>query len=341
MSTPAIKRTRAAAGISPEARDAMIHSLPGENCPHCKQPCTAENKAVQCDLCGVWAHVKCEGLPEDIYEKLNQVCEIANNISYYCEANHCNSCIKQLTHHHYRNLEQQTTRSASVEESLSGLKTQIEEKIEDLSSKIQHLLSNQSGINMEIDTVTQSLQNSPASAGTVLNTTASSIADELADRDRRKNNVIIYNLSEKSDCEADKKLFTELCKTVFSEEFAVVKVLRLGKKNESNNRPVLVTLKHEVDKSFLLSNSARLRQHDAYKTVYFSPDRTKFEHLKYKKLVEELKQRKAKGETNLIIRNNAIVYRNARTQTNPSSTAPSNVQPMVPATNQMQKQSQN
>ena len=70
MSTPAIKRTRAAAGISPEARDAMIHSLPGENCPHCKQPCTVENKAVQCDLCGVWAHVKCEGLPEDIYEKL-------------------------------------------------------------------------------------------------------------------------------------------------------------------------------------------------------------------------------------------------------------------------------
>ena len=47
---------------------------------------------------------------------------------------------------------------------------------------------------MEVDTVTQSLQSPQTSAGTVLNTTASSIADELADRERRKNNLIIYNL---------------------------------------------------------------------------------------------------------------------------------------------------
>ena len=48
-----------------------------------------------------------------------------------------------------------------------------------------------------------------------------------------------------------------------------------------------------MDKSFLLANSAKLHQNDSCKTVYFSPDRTKFERLKYKKLVE-LKQRKAK-----------------------------------------------
>jgi len=45
-----------------------------------------------------------------------------------------------------------------------------------------------------------------------LNTTASSIADELADRERRK---IVYNLLEKSDREADKKLFAKLSKTIF------------------------------------------------------------------------------------------------------------------------------
>jgi len=210
----------------------------------------------------------------------------------------------------------------------------MEEKIKDLSSKIQHLLSNQSGVSMEVDMVTQSLQ-SPA--GTVLNTTASSIADELADRERRKNNLIIYNLPEKSDREADKKLFAELCKTTFSEEFAVSKILRLGKKNDNKNRPLLVVLKHETDKSFLLSNSARLRQHDSSKTVYFSPDRTKFERLKYKNLVEELKQRKAKGETNLIIRNNTIVNRRTRA----SSITTTSDQPMMPSTISTEKQPQN
>ena len=82
---------------------------------------------------------------------------------------------------------------------------------------------------MEVDTVTQSLQNPQTSAGTVLNMTASGIADKLDDRERRKNNLIIYNLPEKFDREIDKKLFVELCKTVFSDEFAVSKTLILGK----------------------------------------------------------------------------------------------------------------
>ena len=89
----------------------MIQSLPGEICPYYNEPCTATNKVVQCDLCGVWVHIKCEGLPEDIYENLNKVCEIVNNICYYCEANHRNSRIKQLTHHHYSTIEHQTTSS--------------------------------------------------------------------------------------------------------------------------------------------------------------------------------------------------------------------------------------
>lgn len=125
-----------------------------------------------------------------------------------------------------------------------------------------------------------------------------------------------------------------MCKTVFSEEFAVTKILRMGKRNENKHRPVLIALKHETDKSFLLSNSARLRQHDV---LYFSPERTKFERLKYKKLVEELKQRKANGETNLIIRNNAIVNRRKTT----SSATTSNGQPMTPTTNPIEKQPQN
>ena len=206
----------------------------------------------------------------------------------------------------------------------------MEEKIKDLSSKIQHLLSNQSGMSMEVDTVTQSLQSPQTNAGTVLNMVASSIADELADRERRKNNLIIYNLPEKSDHELDKKLFAELCKTIFSDEFAVSKIFRLGKRNENKIRPLLVVLKNEMDKSFLLANSAKLRQHDSCKTVYFSPDRTKFERLKYKKLVEELKQRKA----NLIICNNAIVNRRTKT----SSVVTPNDQPMTSST---EKQPQN
>jgi len=117
----------------------------------------------------------------------------------------------------------------------------------------------------------------------------------------------------------------------------VLKILRMGKKNENNkHRPALVVFKHETNKSFL--NSAKLRQHNAYKTMYFSPDRTKFERVKYRKLVDELKQRKQNGETKLIIRNNTII--NKRPKVN-SGTAPSHDQPVLPSTTPVEKTAQN
>ena len=46
--------------------------------------------------------------------------------------------------------------------------------------------------------------------------------------------------------------------------------------------------------------------HDQFERVFIAPDQTKFEQEKHVKLVNELRERKAKGETNLIIRNGCI-----------------------------------
>ena len=56
----------------------------------------------------------------------------------------------------------------------------------------------------------------------------------------------------------------------------------------------------------MLSHSHFLRQSDQYNGIYIAPDRTKLERVKHKKVVEELKQRRAKGETGLIIRNGTV-----------------------------------
>ena len=48
-------------------------------------------------------------------------------------------------------------------------------------------------------------------------------------------------------------------------------------------------------------------------------DRTKFEREKHKKLVAELKERRTKGESGLIIRNGAIVARPPRPGSNPTN----------------------
>ena len=139
-----------------------------------------------------------------------------------------------------------------------------------------------------------------------------------------------------------KKKFLKFLSSCFFKEFPVNKIIRLGKHIENNDRhrPVLVVLQDESNKTFLLTNSSKLHQHDSYKSVYLSPDRTKFERLKYKKLVEELKERRSKGETNLIIRNNAIIARPSQPkQSSAGRGTASTHQPMVPANNQVRPSS--
>ena len=96
------------------------------------------------------------------------------------------------------------------------------------------------------------------------------------------------------------------------------KVFRLGKKREnseqSQHRPLLVSLEKESDKNMLLARSGQLRHHDKYKEIYFAPDKTKFERSKHRKLVDELKQKRARGETDLIIRNGSIVTKRPHSQ---------------------------
>ena len=64
--------------------------------------------------------------------------------------------------------------------------------------------------------------------------TALSIADELADRERRKNNIIVYNFPEASDHQSDKDSFVNFSTSVFNCNVNIKKMLRLGKRLQTN-----------------------------------------------------------------------------------------------------------
>ena len=70
-------------------------------------------------------------------------------------------------------------------------------------------------------------------------------------------------------------------------------------------------LEKEDDKLLLVSCSYLLRHHEQYKSVFITPDMTKYQRSKHKQLVEELKRRRTK-EPNLVIRDGIIVNRTAR-----------------------------
>ena len=139
------------------------------------------------------------------------------------------------------------------------------------------------------------------STGTTL-----TILDELADKERRHKNLIVYNLAEFSVSQSDQPKLHELCSSVFKIDKTLTKTVRLGRRNGSKPRPLLACFDDVSIRNRILFLSGKLRKFDQYKKTYTASDITKFERQKHLKLVEELKCRRSHGEQNLIIRNGSI-----------------------------------
>ena len=193
--------------------------------------------------------------------------------------------------------------------------------VEDLSMKINSLSSSNKTLQMEIESTSKSLNATQTTCVPMSPfNPAMRIVDELSDRDRRKKNVIVYNLPEPAqNNKSDSDAFSALCSSVYNSSFTITKLLRLGKKQPNKIRPLLLCFEHEEDRVTVLSHSHQLCNKDAYKNVFISPDRTKFEREKHKNLVSELKNRRLKGEKDLVIRNGAIVTKPAARSNTPAN----------------------
>ena len=120
-----------------------------------------------------------------------------------------------------------TTSYESVQ--LNNVYHKVQKSVDEISTRINNLSQQNNSLQMEIDTASESLNNSvesrPVLSSVSLSSAALSIVDELADRVRRKNNTIICNFPEASDHERDKDLFTDFYTSVFKHNGNVNKLL--------------------------------------------------------------------------------------------------------------------
>ncbi|KAK4317199.1 hypothetical protein Pmani_011680 [Petrolisthes manimaculis] len=152
---------------------------------------------------------------------------------------------------------------------------------------------------------------------------------EDEEQERRKSNLVIYNLPEPEGTNAEEvgDIEEAVCQQLFEQEIkvqevAVVSVKRLGKPREREvrprpnanaaepgvadkpkPRPLLVKLIDAKTKWTILKNCKNLKytQNDIFKYVSVTPDMTYKQRQEDKRLRDELRRRKGMGETNLYI----------------------------------------
>ena len=158
---------------------------------------------------------------------------------------------------------------------------------------------------------------------TKINDKISEVVGERMERDRRKNNLMYFDLPEApnsvkgKDREThDLELLESLgngiqAKELNIEEAKVVSTFRLGKKREDGTiRPLCVQLSDPKLKFSVIAAARKLRNAKDWRgDVFIAPDLTKLQRAEGKKLRAELKERTDRGEENLMIRYGKIIVK--------------------------------
>ena len=231
---------------------------------------------------------------------------------FYCRLNNCVSRSKQFI---FSNVEASLSSNDDTLQALAKEQDTICETLTQLSQKVNDLCCVNKTLEKELKNTGQaSTPPNTTSLPPVMGVNPSAIVDEYLDRERRRNNLIVYNLEEPSEqtpVERSKLDSTKLAHLFQSEfrigDFELTKCIRLGKVSQIRPRPVLLTIPNANVRSTILRSASSLRKTENFKNVYISPDMTVKEREEAKQLRAELRRRRSEGEHNLIIRRGKIV----------------------------------
>ena len=204
-------------------------------CIRCDIHVKVNDKAIQCAMCDLWVHQKCEKMSDETFKVLDIQHEETGQCFWSCKS--CCSYARKFD-----------KRMRDVEKRVQGLETLVPSIQSDLVT-VKEEVATLKKVTTEI-----SEENSSKSDVNQEKVTAT-VLEEMRERESRKCNLIIHNLAEpdnnvtdtKERIEKDKSKVQQLCK-VIGVEVDVLEGARfakqLGASDDSTNspRPLLIDM---------------------------------------------------------------------------------------------------
>jgi len=269
------KRQKPEDDDSPNSRRSQAIDKEVDLCNHCHNHCTNSKdklgEAVQCDLCACWVHASCEGIFSSSYSLLGQISsDLSENVIYLCNLNSCYTRFKQI-------LNNAVAPVNSLDQSMQALKEvqlTLQKSISQLSLDICNLCDNNTALCKKVDSTLDKLSSSsgsntdndisassaqPPSLGDIT-ASFSSMLSEQKEKEKRRFNLILHNISESIDSVAvNRKKHDIDSATVIFQRYIGIPVtinnaIRIGKKLTDKSRLLKITLSSEDDKLKILRN---------------------------------------------------------------------------------------
>jgi len=307
-----------------------------DTCVDCGTAVKSTQQGLKCDGCSFWHHTECEGVSDEVYMFLCKY-EDQSTIIWYCKK--CAITCKQLM---TMMLSVQDTLQ-QLEDSVYGVASTLNTKMDDLSASLsarldikdQHeavaIQEVQKNVEAKMDTFADIVKNKAKidehfvhdCVEDAVMVKALKDQEELEEIRKRRTNVIIHGLVESSESNSDARQQQEdnelqnLLHEIKCDDVSITATARLGKRNETADgkpRPIKLIVASEDQKDKILRSAKNLRgkKDKGYDRVFIHQDLTPTQRANRQKLVQEMKERKTKGEQNLMIVKGKIVVRRSR-----------------------------
>lgn len=290
-----------------------------------------KQQGLGCDLCEKWFHPICLDISKTDYKSISEVQEsIKHMIKFTCPD--CAKSFETLKLQH-KQIEEINKNMLNYQKQVSTLQNQVEEltkkdtenalnqqqaQIVEITNFIQHMReqSEESQTKRQQVNIASEQTQSPSKSEELLNTVQKDIEElkEEKDQEKRAKNAILYNLTERNE-EVEIENIYQIIEDIglptnnIQHRGNKPRFFRLGNETEGKRRPILIQFVDEQSKFFFLQQWRELKKMN----LWCQADLTQKQRDENRKLVDELKQRRDQGESNLIIRKGKIIERSERT----------------------------
>jgi len=302
-------------------------------CGGCGKVVSNNEMGIQCEICDVWFHPKCQDINEDCYKAIMNL----QSVHWYCKS--CDSKVGKLLVAVLKlqnRVDLMGETMSKMREELSSYRDQVNEQAVELETMKKCMIDLNEEIKNKPDQVTMAQDSYAKIAEKVFDdkiglndvqlqemqrkvSETKDLYKEEQDKEARRNNIIIYKVSESEGTNFEERkvddkrfalqLFSKMQAGV--DEDDVKGVVRLGKWAVSGNarpadaepRPLLIQLSSRTAKSLIMENLYKLKHLEAkFKNVIISHDMTRKEREECKELVEEAKRKSEQALGDFIYR---------------------------------------
>jgi len=239
--------------------------------------------SVQCTICDLWFHPSCGDINDTLLKLITTTTEQYGSHCWSCRP--CQSSVKSIN----KKVVMMESRLQKIEDTISNQT----ETIQLVDDKIGKLSKEVESVKKKVDSVNTS------------DNSKNDVFKELSERENRKENIVMYNITESSSRDAEtRKEFDkdeirkvlEVLKCTEVNEDDIKFLYRAGErsKNSSNDspRPLVVGFRNEVIQNKVIC-SCRYLKDSVFKHLSILPDLTPMQRQEEKNMREECRQKNA------------------------------------------------